>query len=216
MKLVIENILLRAGTFTLEIDCVLSGRITAICGASGAGKTTLLEVIAGLRKPLSARIILDGRVLADASTFLPARSRRIGYVPQDLALFPHLSVKKNLLYGRHGSIPAFSVEGVCDALEITPLLQRMPETLSGGEKRRVALGRALLAEPSLLLLDEPLSNLDDPLKQRIIPHLLRIRDEFNIPIVYVTHFPQEVSRLCDEMIVLEHGRRVSHGAPGAL
>jgi len=223
MNLELDRLCLPLGSVTLSLHATLAGRITAVFGPSGVGKTSLLETIAGLRRPARGRIVLDGRVLEEsaAGISLAARERRIGYVPQDLALFPHLRVKANLLYGRgrRGSGAgkgSLSLEGVCEALEIGPLLLRMPGTLSGGEQRRVALGRALLAEPSLLLLDEPLANLDDPLKARIIPYLLRIRDRFGIPILCVTHSREEVARLCDEVVVLEKGRMVSHGSADAF
>jgi len=211
MKLQLQNISLRLADFTLEIDVELEGRVTGIFGPSGAGKTSLLDLIAGLRRPDSARIVLDERVLTNAALrlFMPPRLRGIGYVPQDLALFPHLSVRKNLLYGHqteNGHDRLFSFEHVTGALEIAPLLERGTRDLSGGEQQRVALARALLASPRLLLLDEPLASLDAGLKGKIIPYLLRVRDEFQLPILYVTHDEQEVRALCDEVLVLERGR----------
>ncbi len=218
MNLVLENLTLSLGKASLSVQFTLRSRVSALFGPSGVGKTSLLETLAGLRWPVTGRIVLDGRVLEDraAGVSLPARERRIGYVPQDLALFPHLSVEANLLYGsrhegrrgRGGKVPLLGE--VCEALEIAPLLERRPGTLSGGEQRRVALGRALLAGPSLLLLDEPLANLDAPLKARILPYLLEIRDRFGIPILYVTHDAREVERLCDEVVVLEAGRMLRH------
>lgn len=211
MKLALQNIVLPLAEFTLEVDLVLESQVTAIFGPSGAGKTSLLDLIAGLRKPASARIALDARVLTDtqSGTLVPARSRRIGYVPQDLALFPHLSVKQNILYGAgdgEASGSLFGFEHVTDVLQITPLLTRGTRDLSGGERQRVALARALLSSPQLLLLDEPLASLDTPLKEKIIPYLRRVREEFHLPALYVTHDEEEVLALCDEVLEIRRGR----------
>src|SRR4051794_30299597 len=192
MSLVLKNISLPLASFTLEADLDIQGRVTAIFGPSGAGKTSLLDLIAGLRRPASAFIQLNDQVLTDTSRrlFVPVRHRGIGYVPQDLALFPHLSVRQNLLYGHKANDqagPLFGFEHVVDVLEIQPLLSRSVTELSGGERQPVALARALLASPRLLLLDEPLASLDLKLKARIIPYLARIRDEFRLPMLYVTH-----------------------------
>lgn len=220
MNLRLQNIVLRLAEFALEVDTILTGQVVALCGSSGAGKTSLLDVIAGLRKPASARIQLGDRVLTDSSRRLhvPARQRRMGYVPQDLALFPHISVRRNLLYGRRNDARVergdlFSYEHVTEVLEIHALAGRSVTNLSGGEKRRVALARALLASPSLLLLDEPLSNLDRALKARIIPYLIRVRDEFRLPMIYVTHEPGEIHPLCDQVLMLERGRIVTASRP---
>ena len=205
MKLLLRNMFVRLGAFTLELDVEITSATTAIFGPSGAGKTSLLDIIAGLRRAECAHIELNGQVL----TTVPARHRRLGYVPQDLALFPHLTVRRNLLYASPAGIDAH----VLEALEIAPLLDRSIANLSGGEKQRVALGRALLASPKLLLLDEPLSSLDFTLKQRLIPYLKRIRDDFHIPMLYVTHDPDEVAELCGEVLVLERGRCIARGTP---
>ena len=144
-----------------------------------------------------------------AGLAVPPRLRQIGYVPQDLALFPHLSVRQNLLYGRKSLVqasPLFSFEHISELLEIQPLAQRSVIDLSGGEKQRVALARALLTSPRLLLLDEPLASLDMSLKAKILPYLARIRDEFQLPMLYVTHDRQEVLGLCDEVLLLNRGR----------
>ena len=192
---------------------MITSSVTAICGPSGAGKTSLLDLIAGLRRPESAFIQLDDRVLTHtaAGTRVPARHRQIGYVPQDLALFPHLSVRKNLLYGcRPESEPnqghLFSFAHVTAVLEIESLTDRRVNNLSGGEKQRVALARALLASPRLLLLDEPLANLDDALKAKILPYLTRIRDEFRLPMLYVTHDLDEVQALGAPVLRLDRGK----------
>lgn len=210
MSLLLKNISLPLASFTLEADVETHGRITAIFGPSGAGKTSLLDLIAGLRTAHSAFIQLGGRVLTDTKQkiSIPTHQRGIGYVPQDLALFPHLSVRQNLLYGVKSNGTAnslFSFEHVTEALEIQPLIARDVTELSGGEKQRVALARALLASPRLLLLDEPLASLDAPLKAKIIPYLTRIRDEFQVPMLCVTHDRFEALALADEIVVLVNG-----------
>jgi molybdate transport system ATP-binding protein len=214
LKLLLNKISLPLAEFSLSLDVELQHQVTAVFGPSGAGKTSLLDLIAGLRRPKSAFIQLDERVLADTAAHVnvPTRHRQIGYVPQDLALFPHLSVQQNLLYGVKGSrTPGsiFSYEHVTEILEIQPLADRRITNLSGGEKQRVALARALLASPQLLLLDEPLASLDTLLKSKIIPYLARIRDEFHIPMLYVTHDWAEVQALCAEALIMERGRVVS-------
>lgn len=216
MKLLLKDISLPLADFALEINIELSSQVTAIVGPSGAGKTSLLDLIAGLRRPKSALIQLDERVLTDTAQglALPPRGRAIGYVPQDLALFPHLPVKKNLLYGCKPAAPRgspFNFEHVAAVLEIEPLASRSVTQLSGGEMRRVALARALLSSPQLLLLDEPLAGLDAALKARIMPYLARVRDEFQVPILYVSHDRKEVQALCDEVIELERGQVRSQG-----
>jgi len=219
MNLRLNGIVLPLAHFTLEVNVEIMSQVAAIFGPSGAGKTSLLDLIAGLRRPRSAFIQLDDHVLTDKSAGIevPTRHRRIGYVPQDLALFPHFSVRQNLLYGHNQAAeanPLFSYEHVTEILEIQPLAARRPELLSGGEKQRVALARALLASPRLLLLDEPLASLDASLKSRIIPYLARIRDEFRLPMLYVTHDWGEVRALCSEVLVLERGRIIDRGEPG--
>jgi molybdate transport system ATP-binding protein len=211
MNLLLKNISLPLADFVLQIDVELAGQVTAIFGPSGAGKTSLLDLIAGLRRPERAFIQLDQRVLTDTARglALPPRARQIGYVPQDLALFPHLPVRKNLLYGCTAPAPRdglFSYERVAAVLEIGPLAARGATELSGGEKQRVALARALLTSPKLLLLDEPLAGLDAALKARIIPYLARVRDEFQVPMLYVSHDRQEIQALCDEVVELERGQ----------
>ncbi len=211
MNLLLQNISLPLADFTLKIDSQLQCQVTGIFGPSGAGKTSLLDLIAGLRRPASARITLNDRVLTDTSTgaVMPPRLREIGYVPQDLALFPHLSVRQNLLYGhRHAreTGPLFGFEHVTEVLQIQPLLARGTGDLSGGEKQRVALARALLTSPRLLLLDEPLASLEADLKAKIIPYLCRVRDEFQLPMLYVTHDEQEVLALCDEVLEIRQGQ----------
>ena len=217
MKLLLKNILLPLTDFTLEADIELRSRVTAIFGPSGAGKTSLLDLIAGLRAAQSAFIQLDGEILSDTAKNISVATHRrgIGYVPQDLALFPHLSVRQNLFYGcKSGGTknPLFSFERVIEALEIQSLVSRGANELSGGEKQRIALARALLASPKLLLLDEPLASLDAPLKSKIIPYLIRIRDEFLIPMLYVTHDRLEALTLADEAVILVGGKVLQTGA----
>ncbi len=213
MKLELRRIDLPLADFALRLDAELDSPMTVIFGPSGAGKTSLLDLIAGLRRAKSACIALDGRVLADTArrVFVPAHERSIGYVPQDLALFPHLNVRRNILYGcRNGAAhPELNPERVAGVLEIAHLLDRGIDSLSGGEGQRVALARALVTAPRLLLLDEPMSSLDSSLKERLVPYLLRIREEFKIPMIYVTHDRREVAGLACETIVLERGGIVS-------
>lgn len=214
MKLLLKRIVLPLAPFLLEVDVEIQSRVTGIFGPSGSGKTSLLDLVAGLRRPKSALIQLDGETLADTAQHfsVPARHRHIGYVPQDLALFPHYSVRQNLLYGhRHeqDANPLFSFQHVIEVLEIAPLLERGVGDLSGGEKQRVALGRALLRAPRLLLLDEPLASLDSKLKSKILPYLARVRDGFRLPMLYVSHDISEVEALCEHTLVLERGRIVT-------
>ena len=207
--------------FALELDATLAGRVTAIFGASGAGKTTLLEAIAGLRRLKSGAVSVDGAIVVDAEAgvFMPPEQRAIGYVPQEGALFPHFAVRHNLRYGfdaRRDRPAGLTYEHVVEVLELSALTERRVGTLSGGEKQRVALGRALLSAPRLLLLDEPLAGLDAALRERLLPYLARVRDEFAIPMLYVTHSPDEVMALCDDVLVLDRGRVVVRGAPAEI
>lgn len=217
----LQGVRLALATFELEVDLLIHGRVTGIFGASGAGKTSLLDLIAGLRRPAGARILLGERVLVDtaARIFVRPEHRRVGYVPQDGALFPHLDVRGNLLYGQRasGGDPRFTLETVTEVLEIGSLLKRRRVAeLSGGERQRVALARALLASPQLLLLDEPLAALDAGLKERILPYLFRVRDDFAVPMLLVTHAPAELMALCDSAVVLDQGKVVAQGSPAEL
>lgn len=221
MKLVLREVRVPLAHFTLEVDVEVAREVTGLFGPSGAGKTTLLDLVAGLRRASSAYIELDGRVLTDTARGeeVPARERRIGYVPQDGALFPHLSVRGNLLYGRkrgEEEAEGFSLERVTGVLEIGRLLDRRVGGLSGGEKQRVALARALLSSPRLLLLDEPLAALERQLKERILEYLRQVRDEFRVPMIYVSHATDEILALCDEVLVLEQGRLMARGEPAAV
>lgn len=187
--------------------------ITGILGASGSGKTTLLHCIAGLEPDCRGVVNVLGAVWQDAHTFLPPHRRAVGYIFQDARLFPHLSVRDNLAYGQKRS-PAGSLtfEHVVELLEIGALLDRKPARLSGGERQRAAIGRALLRNPALVLMDEPLASLDARRKQEILPFLDRLHRELTTPIVYVSHSVDEVSRLCDHLLVLEAGRIEASGS----
>ncbi|WP_181706573.1 molybdenum ABC transporter ATP-binding protein [Chthonobacter rhizosphaerae] len=208
----------RQGAFTLEAAFTGDGGITALFGPSGSGKSTLIDLIAGLRRPARGRIVAEGRVLTDtdAGVFVPRHKRRVGLVFQDALLFPHLTVRRNLLFGRMFA-PArqrrIAFDPVVETLGIGPLLDRRPATLSGGERQRVAFGRALLASPRLLLMDEPLAALDTGRKMEVLPLVERLRDEFRIPILYVSHAVEEVARLASTVVMLEAGRVTAVGAP---
>lgn len=215
------DIACRLGALDLEVRFATSAGVTALFGRSGAGKTTVINAIAGLRRPERGRITLDGDVLLDTARRIevPCHRRRIGYVFQDARLFPHLTVRRNLLYGRwfaerhhrHGSL-----DEVVGLLGIEPLLGRRPGLLSGGERQRVAIGRALLAGPRLLLLDEPLASLDQARKAEILPYLDRLRREAGIPILFVSHALDEVTRLASTMVLLSGGRVAAMGPVGEV
>lgn len=211
------NFRLDQGTFVLEIDERLNGRVTALFGPSGAGKTTVLDAIAGLRKPVRGSIVLGGRRLFDSAQKidLPPHERHVGYVAQDIALFPHMNVRRNVLYGRRRG-QRLSIETVASMLEVGAFLDRSVKNLSGGERQRVALARALMSAPEVLLLDEPLAAVDLDLRRRILPYLERVRDELGVPIVYVTHDRDEVQRLADRVVVLEGGKAVRSGDPAQV
>jgi molybdate transport system ATP-binding protein len=208
----------RFGSFLLEARFVSEGRLTAFFGRSGSGKTSLVNIIAGVVRPDRGRIVLDDTPLVDTERglFVPKYRRRVGYVFQEGRLFPHLTVRQNLLFGRWFT-PArerhISLDQVLDLLDIGPLLDRRPGGLSGGEKQRVAIGRALLTSPRLLLMDEPLASLDDSRKQEILPFIERLRDQAQVPIVYVSHSLPEVARLATTVVVLQDGRIVATGSP---
>src|SRR5437870_5220193 len=206
----------RLGDFSLDAAFDSAGGLTALFGRSGAGKTTLINLIAGLLRPDRGHIALDGEVLSDAERgiFVPPSRRRIGYVFQEGRLFPHLSVRQNLLYGswfgtKFGA--GGDLDQVVDLLGIGALLGRQTTNLSGGEKQRVAIGRALLSRPRLLVMDEPLASLDEARKAEILPHIERLRDEFGVPIVYVSHQVAEVARLATTLVVLSEGRVAATG-----
>ncbi len=211
----------KLGEFVIEAAFASEGRVTGLFGASGAGKTSLINMIAGLLKPDRGFIAIDNETLDDtaARVHVPAHRRRIGYVFQDARLFPHLDVTQNLDYGRRmnglARDPANQAR-VVDLLDIGKLLNRRPGKLSGGERQRVALGRALLAQPRLLLLDEPLGSLDDERKAEILPYLMRLRDEANVPMVYVSHDAAELRQLATQIVMLRHGRVTTLGGVKVL
>ena len=201
------DITLRRGGREIAVAFTAGAGLTAILGPSGRGKTSTLDAIAGLLRPLRGRIAVGGQVLFDSTTGidLPPERRACGYLFQDLRLFPHLTVQANLAYGRRLADPAKGWIGeveVCDLLGIGALLGRMPATLSGGEAQRVALGRALLAAPRFLLLDEPLSSLDPARREDIMGLIERIRDSLGLPILYVSHDRAEVDRLAAAVVHL--------------
>lgn len=204
--------------FELDVDFVGNDGVTALFGPSGCGKTTVIRLVAGLERPESGRIVLGERVLVDTEqrvSVAPHR-RRIGMVFQDAQLFPHLSVAANLAYGGFFTAARdrrVQRDAVVDVLGIGHLMGRRPDTLSGGEKQRVAIGRALLTSPELLAMDEPLAALDEERKLEILPFIERLRDEFRIPILYVSHAVEEVARLARTVVRMEQGRITEIGTP---
>jgi molybdate transport system ATP-binding protein len=200
---------------------VAPGTVTAVFGPSGAGKTTLLDTVAGLTRPDEGWIAVGQRVLFDARRGIDVRPERreIGYVFQDDRLFPHLTVRRNLRYGI-GRVPSLERRAlerrVVDLLALEPLLERRPSRLSGGERQRVMIGRALLMRPRVLLLDEPLSSLDAGHKEEILGFLARLRQELELPIVYVTHLVEEIQRLADRVVILRAGRVETRGPVEAV
>lgn len=209
------DIQLRRGSVPMEFSLRVAEPVSGVFGPSGSGKTTLLHCVSGLVRPDAGRMVLNGEVLFDSAQgrFVPPHRRHIGLVFQDAQLFPHLSVLNNLLYGYRRLAPAqrrFELGPVVDLLDIGPLLERRPGQLSGGEKQRVALGRALLYSPQLLLLDEPLAALDGRLKRQILPFLRRIRD-VGIPLLYVSHSLDEILYLTQTMTLVGQGRILGHG-----
>jgi molybdate transport system ATP-binding protein len=207
-------------SFEFDIDVSFDARATAIFGPSGSGKTTLLDAVAGLRDVATGEVEIGGRTLFSSvhGINISPQKRGIGYVPQEGALFTHLSVQKNILFGAQRAAhaaesKAISLEHVVELLEISHLLPRPVTKLSGGEAQRVALARAILSRPQLLLLDEPLAALDIGLKERILPYLARVRDEFAIPMIYVTHNVTEALTLADWVLVIRNGRLIAQGPP---
>jgi molybdate transport system ATP-binding protein len=203
--------------FDLEVRFAAPDGVTALFGRSGSGKTTVVNAVAGLLRPEEGRASIDGYELFDiaARRWVPPHRRRVGYVFQDGRLFPHLSVRHNLLYGRWfsgASRDGAEFDRIVALLGIGDLLARRPGALSGGEKQRVAIGRALLSRPRLLLMDEPLAALDDARKAEILPYLERIRDGARVPILYVSHSVAEVARLATTVVALAAGRVVQIGA----
>lgn len=199
--------------FSLEVDLQLPSRgVSALFGPSGSGKTTLLRCLAGLEKA-SGRLVVDGEVWQEESKFLPPHRRPIGYVFQEASLFPHLDVAANLDFGmkRAGAAGQVDRAGIIELLGIGHLLARGVDRLSGGERQRIAIARALLTAPRLLLMDEPLAALDTARKREILPYLERLHDELEIPMVYVSHAPDEVARLADHLVLMDGGRVLGSG-----
>ena len=209
----------RLGNFQLDARFSAANGLIALFGRSGAGKSTLVNIIAGLLRPDRGRVSVGEATLLDSGrgVFVPRHKRRLGYVFQEGRLFPHLTVRQNLLYG-WWLLPRTErrddLERVVDLLGIEALLERRPGRLSGGEKQRVAIGRALLANPRLLLMDEPLASLDEARKAEILPYIERLRDEGRVPIVYVSHSIAEVTRLATTLVLLSDGKVVATGPPG--
>ncbi|MBA3595164.1 MAG: molybdenum ABC transporter ATP-binding protein [Polaromonas sp.] len=207
----------RLGGFLLDVDFALPGRgVTAIFGVSGSGKTSLLRCIAGLERAGSGQLVVNGEVWQDdaGGVFVPVHRRALGFVFQEASLFAHLDVQRNLAYGR-SRVPAaqrrVSLEQAVELLGIAPLMGRRPDTLSGGERQRVAIARALATSPCLLLMDEPLAALDLQRKAEVLPYLEKLHAELEIPVLYVSHAPDEVARLADHLLLLEAGRVTAAG-----
>ncbi|HUX64891.1 molybdenum ABC transporter ATP-binding protein [Sulfuricella sp.] len=203
--------------FDLDVDLTLPGRgVTALFGPSGSGKTTLLRCLAGLELASNGYLEVNGEIWQDDSKdiYLPTHRRPLGYVFQEASLFPHLSVRRNLKYGMSriaDGARRVSLDSAIELLSIGHLLERMPDRLSGGERQRVSIARALAVSPRILLMDEPLAALDLARKQEILPYLERLHDELSIPVVYVSHSPDEVARLADYMVLMEGGKTVASG-----
>jgi molybdate transport system ATP-binding protein len=201
--------------FALDVDLTLPGRgVTALFGPSGCGKTTLLRCVAGLNHSVSGDLVVNGDTWQSAEHFTPVHQRPLGYVFQEANLFAHLSVQHNLDYGR-SRVPVaqrrVAWEHAIELLGIGHLLKRRPAGLSGGERQRVAIARALLTSPRLLLMDEPLAALDMARKNEFLPYLERLHDELEIPVIYVSHAPDEVARLADHLVVMQSGRALAAG-----
>ena len=206
----------RAGAFALAFEAEWDPPGAALFGPSGAGKSMILEIIAGVRRGAAGRVILDGRTVLDSERAVepPPRARWMGWVPQDASLFPHLSVDENVRYGliRGGAEGKRRLGAAIEVLELGDLLPRSASALSGGERQRVAVARAIASGARSLLLDEPLASLDIPLRARVFPLFLRLRDELKLPMIYVSHDAEEVQALAAHVLVVEQGRCVASGA----
>ncbi|MBU1564555.1 MAG: molybdenum ABC transporter ATP-binding protein [Proteobacteria bacterium] len=205
--------------FALHVDLHLpAGGVTALFGHSGSGKTTLLRCIAGLERAPGGRLCVNGELWQDEEHWLPTHKRGVGYVFQEPSLFPHLSVLGNLQYGmkRTSDPQRIDLQQLVELLGISHLLVRKPDSLSGGERQRVGIARALAVSPCLLLMDEPLAALDLKRKREILPYLERLHDELEIPVLYVSHSPDEVMRLADHVVVLDDGLVLAEGAPAEI
>jgi molybdate transport system ATP-binding protein len=205
------------GSFNLDVELAAGAGVTALFGRSGSGKTSVVNMVAGLSRPDAGRIAVDGRVLFDSAQGidLPVEARRLGYVFQEARLFPHLSVRSNLEFGMNRVPPperTVEFDAVIDMLGIAELLDRRPARLSGGETQRVAIGRALLASPRILLMDEPLAALDASRKAEVLPFIAALSRRFAIPILYVSHAMDEVLRLADTLVIMDKGRAAAVGS----
>jgi len=210
MRLELERVRLPLPDFTLEFDLDLRGAAIGLFGDSGSGKTSFLELLVGIRKGAAGTVRLDGATLQSDSVFLRPNRRAIGYVPQDLALFPHLSVRGNIYYGsrRENSDGTIRPERVIDSLNLGKLLERRIDALSGGEKQRVAIARAIISRPKLILLDEPFTGLDPKLRQVGIDLVGQLQTEFSIPFLCVSHSRLELNQLCELLVEVAHGKVV--------
>nr|WP_294839902.1 molybdenum ABC transporter ATP-binding protein [uncultured Methylotenera sp.] len=205
---------LKRQDFVLDVALQLDQRVTAIFGPSGSGKSTLLSIIAGISKPDQGRVMINGETVFDHEKKInkPIHQRRIGLVFQDARLFPHLNVEHNLRYPLKYTPTheqQFHLNDIADLLEIGPLLKRTTHQLSGGEKQRVALGRALLSSPRLLMLDEPMASLDESLKSQILPFLKKVADEIKIPMIYISHSKDEIMQITNNVVYINAGKIVT-------
>ena len=210
---------IKQGSFILDVDfCTPAKGVTVVFGSSGCGKTTLLRALAGLEKSDDGFLKVGDSIWQDGKNFVPAHMRSVGYVFQEASLFNHLNVRGNLEYGARRATKSEQdfMERALDLLDLRPLLERTTEQLSMGEKQRVAIARALAVNPDILLMDEPLSALDLKRKKEILPYLDSLHDELDIPLIYVTHSPDETSRLADHLVLLEEGHVVGSGSIGEM
>jgi molybdate transport system ATP-binding protein len=203
------------GNILIDVNFQTRSGLTALFGKSGSGKSSIINMVAGLVRPSQGRIVFGGQVLFDSELriHVPTHKRRIGYVFQEGLLFPHLTVERNLNYGRRFNGPAHAPSNIISLLGLEALLKRKPINLSGGEKQRVAIGRALMSNPSLLLMDEPLASLDEARKSEILPYIEILRDEFIIPIIYISHSVEEVMRLAGDVVHIDGGKIIAQGPP---
>jgi molybdate transport system ATP-binding protein len=206
------------GEFSLDVNFQAPSGLTVLFGSSGSGKTSVIRAVAGLLKPGRGRIVMDGHVLLDREreVCVPPQKRHVGYIFQEGRLFPHLTVLDNLKFAERYTTGPSELEKVIELLGVHHLLKRRPQGLSGGEKQRVAIGRAVLAQPEILLADEPLAALDESRKAEILPYFERLRDEVGIPILYVSHSAAEVARLATTVVALDAGRVIGQGSAVAL
>jgi molybdate transport system ATP-binding protein len=220
MKLKFVALRLPLAHFALELELEIDGTSIGVFGESGSGKTSLLDLLAGVRRAPQGTVQLDELLLQSDWEFVPPDRRAIGYVPQDLALFPHLNVRKNIFYGAKRSSPtepnAISLDRVITTLNLGHLLERKIDDLSGGEKQRVALARAIASRPKLILLDEPFTALDPKLRETGVELVRQLRHEFSIPFLVVSHSQSELRSLCDVLVEIEAGKVIRICRPGEM